>query len=36
MNAPGEFTATIEKPSAATAVTGPRAAIIFLLLLCLA
>jgi len=36
MNAPGEFTATIEKPSAATAVTGLPAAIIFLLLLCLA
>jgi MFS family permease len=35
MNAPGEFTATMQKPSAA-AVTGGLAAIVFLLLLCLA
>src|SRR6516225_12336617 len=36
MNMPGEFTATIEKPSAANAATGPLSAIIFLLLLCIA
>lgn len=36
MSAPGEFTATIQRPSAATAVSGPFAAFVFLLLLCLA
>jgi MFS family permease len=36
MNAPGELTATIEKPSTLTRATSPAAAIVFLVLLCLA